>query len=143
MNSNVVQLERVYNAPVNVLWKALTDKTEMKKWYFDLEEFKAEVGFKFIFMGGPCAEKQYVHLCEVTEVIPMKKLTYSWSYQGFEGMSYVTFELFDQEESTRLVLTHTGIETFPQMNGDFTISSFKEGWGHFINLSLKAYLEIA
>ena len=48
------------------------NKNEMKKWYFDLAEFKAEVGFKFQFSGGP-PEKQYLHLCEVTEIIPEKK----------------------------------------------------------------------
>ena len=48
-------IERVFDAPVNVLWKAITDKDEMKQWYFDLEEFKAEPGFKFSFTGVNCS----------------------------------------------------------------------------------------
>ena len=141
MKSNVVQLERVYNAPVNVLWKALTDKTEMKKWYFDLAEFKPEVGFKFTFTGGPCPEKQYVHRCEITEVVPMKKLTYSWRYEGYEGISHVTFELSPEDDKTRLTLTHTGLDTFPKVEGDFAISNFEGGWNHFVNDSLQAYID--
>jgi uncharacterized protein YndB with AHSA1/START domain len=62
-------IERVFYAPVSVLWTALTDKDEMKQWYFDLKEFKTEPGFRFSFTGGT-EEKQYLHLCEVIDVIP-------------------------------------------------------------------------
>ena len=62
-------------------------------------------------------EKQWLHLCKVIEVIPMKKLTYSWSYDGYEGNSFVTFELFSEENKTRLKLTHEGLETFPISSG--------------------------
>ncbi|WP_309640902.1 SRPBCC domain-containing protein [Flavobacterium sp.] len=141
MNSNVIQLERLFDAPVATIWKALTDKTEMKKWYFDLEEFKAEVGFKFSFTGGPSPEKQYVHLCEVTEVIPQQKLTYSWAYEGYAGISHVTFELSSQENKTLLKLKHTGIDTFPQSQPDFAIFNFNAGWNGILNKSLEAYVE--
>ncbi len=55
--------------------------------------FKAELGYKFQFPGGT-AEQQYLHLCEVTEVVVGKKLTYSWRYDGYAGNSFVTCELF-------------------------------------------------
>jgi uncharacterized protein YndB with AHSA1/START domain len=141
MNSNVIQLERIFDAPVSVLWKALTNKAEMKKWYFDLEEFKAEVGFKFSFTGGPTPDRQYVHLCEVTEVIPQQKLVYSWAYEGYSGMSYVTFELSPLDNKTLFKLKHTGIETFPQAQPDFAIFNFNVGWNGLINKSLEAYVE--
>jgi uncharacterized protein YndB with AHSA1/START domain len=64
-------IERVFDAAVNVLWKAMTDKDEMKQWYFDLKEFKAEPGFRFSFTGGK-DDRQYLHLCEVIDVIPIK-----------------------------------------------------------------------
>ena len=137
---NPIVVEHTYNAPASKIWKAITDKTEMKKWYFDLAEFKAEAGFKFEFSGGPSPEKQYLHLCEVTEVIPEKKLTCSWRYDGYPGNSFVTFELFPQGDKTKLILTHTDLETFPQDNPDFARKNFVEGWNHIINVSLKNYL---
>ena len=140
MEQQPIILERLFNSPPSKLWKALTDKNEMKSWYFDLAEFKAEVGFKFEFTGGPSPERQYVHLCEVTEVIPQKKLTYSWSYTGYTGKSFVTFELLPQEGKTLLRLTHAGIGSFPTDNADFAIGNFKEGWNHIVNISLKEYL---
>lgn len=140
MEQQPIILERLFNSPPSKVWKALTDKSEMKSWYFDLAEFKVEVGFKFEFTGGPSPERQYVHLCEVTEVIPQEKLTYSWSYAGYAGKSFVTFELLLREGKTLLRLTHSGIGSFPADNADFAIGNFKEGWNHIVNISLQEYL---
>lgn len=38
----------------------------MKQWYFDIKEFKPEVGFEFQFYGGT-EEKRYLHLCKNLE----------------------------------------------------------------------------
>ena len=141
MKTQPIVLERIFNATTSKVWNALTDKNEMKKWYFDLEEFKAEIGFKFHFTGGPSPDRQYLHLCEIIEVIPEKKLTYSWQYDGYAGKSFVTFELSKQENKTLLKLTHKGIETFPAEITDFAIHNFEEGWNEIINTSLKNYLE--
>lgn len=143
MDTQPIVFERLFNAPVSMVWQAITDKNEMKKWYFDLAEFKAEAGFKFQFYGGTDAGKQYLHLCEVTEVIPGKKLTYSWRYDGYSGNSLVSFELFEREDKTLLKLTHSGLETFPKENPDFAAGNFVEGWNHILHISLKKYLEPA
>lgn len=143
MNTEPVIMERVLNAPVKKVWKAITDKNEMKTWYFDLAEFKAEVGFQFQFIGGADEGVQYLHLCEITEVVPEKKLTYSWRYDGYAGNSFVTFELFEQGKNILLKLTHTGLETFPAGNKDFAKKNFVEGWTHIIHTALKDYLEPA
>src|SRR5690606_30498745 len=139
MEQKPIIVERVYNAPISKVWKAITDKTEMKNWYFDLAEFKAEVGFKFQFMGGT-EENQFLHLCEVTEVVPEKKISYSWRYDGYEGNSFVTFELFGEGNNTRLKLTHRDLETFPDKE-DFARTNFEKGWDYILNTSLKVYLE--
>jgi uncharacterized protein YndB with AHSA1/START domain len=132
-------IERTYSASSERVWKAITDKAQMKEWYFDLKEFKAEVGFKFQFEGGP-DDRVYVHLCEITEVIPLKKLTYSWRYQGYGGISFVTFELFPEGEKTKLKLTHAGLETFPSDNPDLKKENFAAGWTDIIGRSLAEYL---
>lgn len=140
MNNEPFVIERTYNAPVERVWKALTDKQQMKQWYFDLSEFKPEVGFEFTFDGGS-EEKTYKHLCKVLEVIPNKKLSYSWRYKDYEGNSVVSWELFDEGDKTRLRLTHTGLETFPQVSKDFARESFAQGWTYIAGTSLKNYLE--
>jgi uncharacterized protein YndB with AHSA1/START domain len=133
-------IERTYNAPAAKLWKALTDEQEMRRWYFDLPGFRPEVGYEFSFPGGPDG-KSYLHLCRVTGVIPGKKISYTWRYDGYEGISEVTFELFPEGDATRLKLTHAGIDTFPAGNPDLAKERFAEGWTHIAGSSLKEYLE--
>jgi uncharacterized protein YndB with AHSA1/START domain len=140
MKTEPFEIERTYNVAVEKVWQAITDKDKMKQWYFNLEEFKPEVGFEFRFYGGS-KEQQYLHICKITEVIPGKKLTHSWQYENYPGESFVTFELFDEGNKTRLKLTHTGLETFPQNSKDFSRESFTKGWNHIIGTSLPAYLE--
>jgi uncharacterized protein YndB with AHSA1/START domain len=140
MKTEPFVIERTYNAPVHKVWQAITDKDQMKQWYFDLAEFKPEVGFEFQFTGGP-EDRRYLHLCKITEVEVDKKLSYSWRYDGYEGISFVTFELFAEGDRTRLKLTHAGLETFPANNKDFAKENFVAGWNHIIGISLKDFLE--
>ncbi len=140
MNTEPFVIERIYNAPIAKVWAAISSKDEMKQWYFDLAEFKPEVGFKFEFNGGS-EEKQYRHLCTITEVVPGKKLAYSWAYDGYPGYSVVTFELFDEGDKTRLRLTHEGLDSFPQNEKDFARSSFEAGWTYITGTSLQNYLD--
>ncbi len=113
----------------------------MKLWYFSLHEFIPEIGFEFSFLSGPDEEHKYMHLCKIVEVIPEKKLAYAWIYEGFEGDSLVTFELFEEGNSTKLKLKHEGLESFPSNNPDFSAESFAEGWTWIIETSLKEYLD--
>src|SRR5687768_9790784 len=114
MNDPTFVMERTFNAPVGKVWKALTDTKDMKQWYFDLKEFRPEVGFKFQFDAGE-EGKKFRHLCEVTEAVVNRKLAYTWRYDGHKGNSIVTFELFPEGDKTRLKLTHAGLETFPPL----------------------------
>ena len=141
MGNESILIEQTYSAPNALVWKAITDKDEMKLWYFDLPEFKPEVGLEFRFMGGPAEDRQYQHICKITEVIPNKKLAYSWRYEGYEGNTLVTFELFDEGNQTNLKLTHEGLETFPADNPDLAKENFVIGWNWLIGTSLKEFIE--
>ncbi|MES2330442.1 MAG: SRPBCC domain-containing protein [Bacteroidota bacterium] len=141
MQNEPIVMERVFNAPVQKVWEAISNKDEMKKWYFDLAEFKAEPGFEFSFLAGE-EGKEYLHLCRITEAIPGKKLSYTWRYDGYEGDSEVSFELFPEGDKTRLRLTHKGLETFPaQKNPDLKKENFVMGWTQILHTSLKNFLE--
>jgi uncharacterized protein YndB with AHSA1/START domain len=134
-------IERSLNAPIDRVWKAISDKDEMKQWYFDLAAFKPEPGFEFSFYGQGHKGEQYLHLCKILEVIPGKKLSYSWSYKDHPGYSVVTFELFEEGSRTKIRLTHAGLETFPADNADFAKESFMQGWTELIGSSLKKFVE--
>jgi len=141
MENQPIVIERIFKVPASKVWNAITRKDEMKKWYFDLPEFRPEPGFQFQFSGGPSPERQYLHLCEIIEAIPENKLSHSWQYDGYPGNTIVTFELTEMEGKTLLRLSHFGIETFPQDNEDLLIENFITGWNSIINVSLRNYLE--
>ena len=102
-----IVMERILDAPVERVWTALTDVNEMREWYFDLKEFRPEIGFEFEFVVEH-EGNNYHHLCKVSEVIPQKRIAYTWRYKGEPGDSLVTFELFPDGDKTRLKLTHSG-----------------------------------
>jgi uncharacterized protein YndB with AHSA1/START domain len=135
-----ITLEQTYYAPLDKVWKAITDKDQMKEWYFSLDEFRPEVGFEFQFYGEGRKGEKYLHRCKITDIIEPQKLQYSWTYEGYQGYSVVTFALVDQGEITKLELTHEGVETFPD-SPDLARESFMEGWTYITGTSLKNFLE--
>jgi uncharacterized protein YndB with AHSA1/START domain len=139
MSNQPFVLEQLYRVPVSKVWDAITNNEQMKKWYFQIPEFKPVVGFEFSFSGG--ANGEYKHLCKVTEVIPAKKLTHSWRYEGYPGNSFVSFELFEEGKKTKLKLTHSGLESFKEAGSDFRPEKFAEGWTYILGTSLRGYLE--
>ena len=139
MKNEPFVIERTFNAPINKVWRAITNKEEMKQWYFDLAEFKPVVGFEFSFTGEN-EGRRYLHLCKIIEVIEGEKLSHTWRYEGYEGNSILTFELFAEGDKTRLRLTHEGLETFPD-KPDFAKANFVMGWTSIIGTSLKNYFE--
>lgn len=137
-----VVVEKLLPHSVSKVWKALTNREQMQQWYFSLDDFKLEKGFQFKFAGKGRKGEQYTHICRITEIVPEKKLEYSWEYEGIEGYSLVTFELFEIEgNKTKLLLTHRGLETFPTDNADFAPESFNQGWNHLTGISLPEFLD--
>src|SRR5437763_7496005 len=137
--ADAVVVERTLNAPVAKVWKALTDVDQMRQWYFDLKEFRSEVGFQFEFVVEHEGAR-YHHLCKITEIVPQKKIAYTWRYKGEPGDSLVTFELFPEGGKTRLKVTHTGIETFPKTPA-YAWKKFEAGWTAIIGAELKQFVE--
>ncbi len=141
MNDHPIVLERLLDAPVSRVWDALTLNEQIKKWYFQIAEFKPETGFEFRFTGKTEEGIEYLHICKITEVLPFKRLAYSWRYDGLPGISFVSFELFKEDKKTRLRLTHSGLESFAASGPDFVRENFIGGWTYILDKSLSEYLK--
>jgi uncharacterized protein YndB with AHSA1/START domain len=124
---------------VALVWKALTEVTEMRRWYFDLKEFRPEPGFEFEFTVEH-EGMTHCHRCKVTQAVPRKKLAYTWRYAGHQGDSLVTFEISAQGGQTTVKLTHDGLESFPK-SPSFARHNFFRGWTELIGSSLKGFVE--
>jgi len=137
--TEAIVIERVFNAPLATVWQALTDVDQMRHWYFDLKEFKPEVGFEFDFVVEHEGNR-YHHLCRITQVIPQKKIAYTWRYKGEPGDSLVTFKLTPDAEKTKLRLTHEGIDSFPKTPA-YARKNFEQGWTAIVGSELKQFVE--
>jgi uncharacterized protein YndB with AHSA1/START domain len=132
--------EVLLDAPVDRVWKAITSRDEMKQWYFDIKEFRAEPGFEFQFTADN-AGKKFVHLCKVKEVDINKKFSHTWTYETHpEAVTLVTWELFPEGDKTRLRLTHEGLEKLPQ-DADYARENFVKGWNHILGISLTNHVK--
>ncbi len=136
-----VIVQTTVRTPVSAVWAALTDREQMARWYFELDDFRPEVGFTFTFAGQGTEGETYHHLCRVTQVDHERLLQYSWQYEGYPGYSLVTFRLeAEPAGGTRVILTHFGLETFPAEVRAFARANFEAGWGELIGKLLPAYL---
>jgi uncharacterized protein YndB with AHSA1/START domain len=141
MDKKILVIERIYEASIEEVWEALTNKDQMKHWYFAVSDFKAEVGFEFQF-SAEGKGKTYLHKCKVVEADPITKVAYTWSYEGYVGQSLVTFELFSEDkDKTRLKLTHSDLDTFSKDNPEFAQECFNEGWESLLGRSLRNFVE--
>ncbi len=140
-NDPPIIVEETYKAKIEEVWDSITDVNKMRLWYFEnLPSFKAEVGFETKF-DVQNESRTFPHLWKVTEVVPGKKLTYNWKFEGYAGDSFVVFELFEEGIKTKLRLTVNILEDFPENVPEFKRESCISGWTYFINKRLKEYLE--
>ena len=140
-NDEPVVVEQTFNTSIDTVWNSITRIEQMRQWYFEnIPAFKAEVGFETQF-NVHSQGRNFLHMWKVIEVLPNKMITYNWKYDGYPGDSFVVFELFDQNNLTKLRLTHQVQESFPEDIPELTRQSCAEGWTFFINKSLKDILE--
>ena len=140
-NDAPIIVKQTFNNSIENVWKSITEIDQMRQWYFDnIPAFKPQVGFETQF-SVQSKERNFLHMWKVTEVIPMKKISYNWTYNSYPGDSFVEFELFENNNLTELKLTVHITENFPQDIPEFSRESCVEGWKYFIKNRLKEYLE--
>ena len=136
-----VNVEETFKVSAEAVWNAITVIDEMREWYFEnIPAFEARVGFETQFMVTN-EGREFPHMWKVTEVVPLKKISYDWRFAGYPGVGLVTFELTGQGGATTLSLTNAVLEDFPDDVPEFERDSCLAGWQYFIGQSLRGYLE--
>ncbi|MBN9482676.1 MAG: SRPBCC domain-containing protein [Bacteroidetes bacterium] len=119
-----------YEHQPDAVWEYLTDAALMEQWLMK-SDFKPEVGHQFMFNTRAMPDfgfdgKIY---CEVKEVVPNEKLSYTWKGGPGDGTmtmdSLVTFTLTPKDGGTELLLQHTG---FTEKTNPSIISLMDMGW---------------
>jgi len=133
-------VKEAFDKSPEALWNALTNLSEMKKWYFDvLEEFETRIGFKTSFKVNS-EDRTFTHQWEVIELIPKERITYSWRFAEYPGASTSSFQVSGDGDKSTLTLTVLVQEDFPEDIPEFKRESCIGGWDYFIGGNLKKYL---
>ena len=118
--------------PPAAVWEYLTDAGLMKLWLMP-NDFEPIAGHEFTFRINPIPAFDFdgIIYCKVLEIVPFKKLSYSWKAGPGDGTtnldSVVRWELHPTDKGTELILDH----------GDFLIL---ENMGIFEGMN-KGWLE--
>jgi uncharacterized protein YndB with AHSA1/START domain len=139
--NNPIVVEAKYHASPEKVWRAITDKEQMKQWYFDIPDFDLKSNSIFNFYE-PGSEKKFHHRCTIKEIVPNRKFQHTWTYPNrIKGESLVTWEMAQAGEYTSVTLTHEGIENFAEAGNDFARENFVGGWNEIVGRLLKEFLE--
>jgi uncharacterized protein YndB with AHSA1/START domain len=134
MTRSIVK-ERVFEYPVERVWRALTDSAALAEWLME-NDFQPMLGHAFTFRTKPGPGFDGIVRCRVTELEPPVRLAYTWGNGPHE--TTVTWTLEPVERGTRLRMEHSG---FGGLRGFFLRLFLSGGWNRIVNVRLVANLE--
>ena len=132
----VIEREVLIEAPVEVVWRTITEPGQMSQWFADRVDLVIEPGahgfMQFGDQGGPVV---------VEAVEPPVRFSFRWNYPRGEepaagNSMLVEFTLMPEgHERTRLRVTESGHEllSWPEAEKQRYASEHQEGWGEFLD----------
>ena len=125
------------HAPAKV-WRALTESDLLARWLMS-NDMKPTVGNSFTFRADPTPWWDGIVQCEIREVDPPRRLTYTWG-SGPESSpldTVVTWTLTPTPSGgTRLGLEHSGF----QPDNKYAFEGARAGWDRMVGTGLRAVL---
>jgi len=118
-------IEKELPHPPQKVWRALTRGALIKEWLMD-NDLEPVVGHRFNFRSTPMPNWDGVIDCEVLDVEPDQKLSYSWNALGLE--SVVVWTLVATSGGTLVRMEQSGFRPDQEAN----YQGAKYGWQRFI-----------
>ncbi|MDB5017279.1 MAG: hypothetical protein JWQ84_2111 [Mucilaginibacter sp.] len=116
--------------PPEAVWEYLTKPELMEQWLMK-NDFQPIVGVDFQFRTNPIPGLDFdgIFYCKVLEIVPFKKLSYSWKSGPGEGEitldSVVVWKLQPTDKGTELFLEHSGFAKKENLN---FYNGLTDGW---------------
>jgi uncharacterized protein YndB with AHSA1/START domain len=116
--------------PPAAVWEYLTNAELMGLWLMK-NDFQPVIGHEFNFRSNPVPSLDFdgIVYCKVLEIVPFKKLSYSWKLGPGDGTinveSVVKWELKPKDKGTELSLDHGG---FSELKNLGIFNAMNEGW---------------
>lgn len=119
-----------FTHPPEAVWAYLTEPELMAQWLMK-NDFQPIIGYDFQFRTNPIPSLNFdgIFYCRVLEIVPFKKLSYSWKGGPGDGKitldSIVVWKLQPKDDGTALFLEHSGF-SLPENLGIYT--GMTDGW---------------
>ena len=128
--TRVIKHQFFFPHPPETVWEYLTKPELMELWLMK-NNFQAIVGLDFQFRTNPIPSLDFdgIFHCRVLEIVPFKKLSYSWQGGPGEGKitldSVVEWKLEPKDKGTALFLEHSGFAKEENLN---FYKGLTDGW---------------
>jgi len=122
-----IKKEILINAPASKVWEHITDPAKIATWFTPMD-FAPKVGHHFTLnskCGGGLS-------CVVQEVVPQRKLVYTFPIADFKIDTLVTFTLEQSGAATKLTLLHTGFDQLTAAQMAEVAPKYDGGWGTYL-----------
>ncbi|HET6512353.1 MAG TPA: SRPBCC domain-containing protein [Candidatus Kapabacteria bacterium] len=139
--SRSLKFEWFFPEGKDVVWECLTDSTLISQWLM-ANDFQPKVGHKFEFRANPQPGWSGIVYCEVLELVPEQRLSYSWKSgpipEKIDMHTVVTWTLESKNNGTLLRMTHEG---FAGVKGYLVRMMMGNGWRSHIADALRKTIE--
>jgi uncharacterized protein YndB with AHSA1/START domain len=119
-----------FSHPPEMVWEYLTKPELMVQWLMQ-NDFEPIVGYDFQFKTKPIPSLDFdgIIYCKVLEIVPFKKLVYSWKTGPGNNKitvdSVVEWKLQSKDNGTELSVEHSG---FSEVENLTMFSALNDGW---------------
>jgi len=128
--TKIIKHQFFFSHPPEVVWEYLTKPELMELWLMK-NNFQPITGTDFQFRTNPIPSLDFdgIFYCRVLEIVPFKKLSYSWQSGPGDGKitldSVVEWKLQPTDKGTELFLEHSGFEKEENLN---FYNGLSHGW---------------
>lgn len=109
--------------PPAKVWRALTEPTLLSEWLLPTIGFELDPGAAFRFQTDPYPGWDGTVTCQILEIEPERKLSYTWTVPFLDTV--VTFTLTPTATGTRLSIVQVGFK--PDQKREW--GGARYGWG--------------
>ncbi|HXY95198.1 MAG TPA: SRPBCC domain-containing protein [Acidimicrobiia bacterium] len=141
-----IEREISIDAPVDVVWRTVTEPEEISRWFAHEVDLVAEPGYEgSLTFVNENTERATTFNVTVQSVDPERTFSYRWLHdtgdEPRDGNSVlVVFTLTPEGDGTRLRVVETGVErmAWPADERDRYVREHLEGWSTFLG-RLRSY----
>lgn len=139
---NSVVIERLLNAPVELVWRIWTKPEFIQRWFgsdrkgtVHSVDMDLTLGGKYRVTFQDSDGTSHAAFGEYLEIIKESKLRYTWEWESEPGhVTELSVEFGTEGEKTRLTLTHSDLN--PN-----SLHGYKDGWNATVDKILEKIIE--